>query len=65
MLGVSCGTRDLLTVLGLHYCGGFSLVPRSVGYSVVALHGILIAVAFLVEHGLYGRCPSVVAASGL
>ena len=52
MLGVSCGTRDLLTVLGLHYCGGFSLVPRSVGYSVVALHGILIAVAFLVEHGL-------------
>ena len=45
VLGVSCGMWDLLT-------GGFSLVPMSIGYSPVALHGLLVAVAFLVEHGL-------------
>ena len=34
-------------------CVGFSLVAASWGYSVVAVHGPLIAVAFLVaEHGL-------------
>ena len=45
VLGVSCGMWDLLT-------GGFSLVPMSIGYSPVALHGLMVAVAFLVEHGL-------------
>ena len=45
VLGVSCGIWDLLT-------GDFSLVPMSVGYFPVALHRLLVAVAFLAEHGL-------------
>ena len=31
---------------------GFSLVMESGGYSLVAVHGLLIAVASLREHGL-------------
>ena len=42
----------LLTVLGLRCCSGFSLVAVSRGYSLVAVHGLLIEVASLVvEHG--------------
>ena len=42
-----------LAVLGLHYCMGFSLAAVSRGYSVVVVHGLLIAVASLVaQHRL-------------
>ena len=42
-----------LAVLGLHCCMGFSLVVASGGYSLVAVHGLITAVAFLVvEHEL-------------
>ena len=37
-----------LAVLGLHCCMGFSLVAASSSYSLVAVHGLLIAVASLV-----------------
>ena len=37
-----------LAVLGLCCCAGFSLVEKSGGYSLVAVHGLLIAVASLV-----------------
>ena len=44
-----------LAVLDLHCCTGFSLVVVSGDYSLVAMCGLLIAVASLVwEHGLYG-----------
>ena len=36
-----------LAVLGLHCCSGFSLVVTSRGYSLVAVHGLLIVVASL------------------
>ena len=40
-------------VLNLHRCVGFALVEASGAYSVVAVHGLLIAVASLVaEHRL-------------
>ena len=43
----------LLTVLGLCCCVGFSLVVAIRVYSLVAMHGFLIAVVSLVaEHGL-------------
>ena len=45
---------SFLTVLGLHCCVGFSLVVASRGYSLAAVHGLVIAVASLVEHG--SRC---------
>ena len=38
----------VLAVLGLHCCAGFFLVAVSGGYSPVAVHRLLIAVAFLV-----------------
>ena len=42
-----------MAVLGLCCSAGFSLVVASVGYSLVAVHGLLIAVVSLVaEHGL-------------
>ena len=37
-----------LPVLGLHCCAGFSLVAASGGYSVVAVHRLLIAEVSLV-----------------
>ena len=41
-----------VAVLGLRCCAGFSLVVASRGYSRIAVHGLLIAVASLVaEHG--------------
>ena len=51
-----------LVVLGLHCSAGFSLVVASGGYSLVAVCGLLIAVASLIaEHGLWGSRASVVA----
>ena len=41
-----------LVVLGLHWCMGFSLVAVNGGYSLVAVHKLLIAVASLVAHRL-------------
>ena len=42
-----------LAVLGLLCCTGFSLVVVSGGDSLVAVCGLPIVVASLVEHGLY------------
>ena len=43
----------LLAVLDLGCCASFSLVEASGGYSLITVHGLLIAVASLVvEHGL-------------
>ena len=42
-----------LAVLDLGCCASFSLVEASGSYSLIAVHGLLIAVASLVvEHGL-------------
>ena len=38
-----------LAVLGLHCCVGFSLAVVSCGHALLAVHGLLIAVASLVE----------------
>ena len=47
-------------------CMGFSLVAKSGGYSLVAVRGILVAVASLAaEHRLYGTQASAVAAPRL
>ena len=44
----------------------FSLVVAGRGYSLIATHGLLIAVASLIaEHGLQGSWASVVAVCGL
>ena len=51
-----------LAALGLHGC----IVAASGGYSLVALLGLLIAVAsFAVQHSLQGVWPSFVVAHGL
>ena len=42
----------VLAILGLCCCVGFSPVAASGGYSLVAVHRLLIAVASLVEHRL-------------
>ena len=39
-------------MLGLHCCLGFSLVTVSRGYSLVAVHGLLIPVVLIVAQGL-------------
>ena len=45
---------------------GLSLVAANWDYSLVTVHGLLIAAAFLVvEHGLWGTQASVVVADGL
>ena len=49
-----------LTVLGLCCCTDFPLVVASRGYSLVAVHGLLSAVASLVERGFWGAWASVV-----
>ena len=42
-----------MAVLGLCCCAGFSLLAENGGFSLVAVHRLLIAVASLVaEHGL-------------
>ena len=45
---------------GLHCCVGFCLVADSRGYSLVAVHRLLIAAASLGQHGLQGDRKSVV-----
>ena len=54
----------LLVVLGLCCCSSFSLVATSGGYCLVAVGGLLIAVAFLFLQSpeLKGKQASVVAA---
>ena len=53
-------------VLGLCCCTGFSLVAVNGGYSLVAVPGLLITLASLVEeHGLQGAQASAVVAPGL
>ena len=53
-------------MLGLHCCLSFCLVEVSRGHSLVAVHELLIEVAFLVaEHGLWGGQASVVVAHRL
>ena len=43
-------------MLGLHCCAGFPLVAVNRGYSLVAVHELLIAVTALVaEHGLWAH----------
>ena len=42
----------MLAVPGLCCCAGFSLVAEGGGYSLVVVHGLLVAVVSLVEHGL-------------
>ena len=37
-------------MLGFHYCTGFSLAAESRGYSLAAVHGLLIAVVSLITH---------------
>ena len=37
-----------MALLGLHCCLGFSLVVESRGYSLVVVHGLLIAVTSVV-----------------
>ena len=52
--------------LGLHCCASLSLVAESGGCSLVAMRGLLIAVAFLVaEHGLWDSQASAAAAHEL
>ena len=56
----------IVAVLGLHGCAGFSLLVVSGGYPLVAVRGILTAVASLVaEQGLQGPRASAVAAPRL
>ena len=54
-----------LAVLGLCCCSGFSLVVTSRDSFLVAMGGLLILVASLVAHGLWGAWASVVLACGL
>ena len=54
-----------LAVLGLRCHAGFSLVVESRGYSLVAMHKLLFAVAFVVEHGLECAWASVIVAREL
>ena len=55
-----------LAVLGLCCCVGFSLVVASRSYTLVAVRGLLVAVASLVaEHRVCGIWASVVVARGL
>ena len=43
-----------MAVLGLRCCMDFSLVGESGGYSLVAMHGLLIAVASAAVHRFWG-----------
>ena len=55
----------ILTVLGLCCLVGFLSLPQAGGYSLVVVHGLLTAVASLVEHRLWGVGASVIVAHGL
>ena len=52
-------------MLGLHYCLGFSLVVASKGYSLIAVRGLPIAVASLVERSLWNTGCRRTGASGI
>ena len=52
-------------MLCLCCCAAFSLVVMNGGYSLVVVRGLLIAVASLMEHKLWGIQASVVMAHGL
>ena len=55
-----------LTVLGLHFCEGLSLVAVSGGFSLVVVHKLLVVRASLiVEHRLQGPRASAAVAHGL
>ena len=55
-----------MTVLGLHDCSGFPPAAVSRGCSLVAVQGLLTALASLVaEHRPWGAQASVVAVPGL
>ena len=57
---------NLLAVLDLHSCAGFSLVVERGSYFLVVMRRLLIAVASLVaEHRLQGAWASVAAVPGL
>ena len=45
-----------LAVLSLHYCSDFSLVVACRGYCPVAVHGLLSAVASLIEDHRFWMC---------
>ena len=55
-------TYLFLAVLGLRCCVGFSLVAVSASYSLVVVHGLLIAVASLVGGLALEHVGSVVVA---
>ena len=55
----------ILAALGLHCCVGFSLVVASRRSSLIAVHGHLIAVTSVAEHGLYSMRAPGVAACGI
>ena len=38
---------------------GFSLVAVTGGFSLVAVHGLIVVASLIVEYGLYGVCASV------
>ena len=54
-----------LAVLGLRCCKGFSLVMAIGGYSLVAVRGLLIAVASLIAEQGFWSTSSVLVARGL
>ena len=55
-----------LAALGPQCCSGFSAVAASRSYSLIAVRGLLIAVASLVvKHQLQGTQAPVVATSGI
>ena len=71
-LNIILFTHLFLAILGLHFCVGFSLAAASWGYSLIEVHGLLIAVASLADHGLWGHglqssqhVDSVIVAHGL
>ena len=43
-------------MLGFHYCTGFSLAAESRGYSLAAVHGLLIAVVSLITEHSSNSC---------
>ena len=52
-------------MLGLCCCSGFSLIVVRGGYSLAAVHRLLIAVSSVVEHEVQSAWASVVVAPGL
>ena len=55
----------LLSVQGLHYCTGFSLVAAIGGYSSCGAHASHSSGFLAAEHGPWGAAASVLAVRGL